>query len=312
MLLGILRFNKRALADIDAGAIGDLSLGEYLDHIKVSDFTKNRYIIPMGAAIWSTPADEMLNFPAISFVQFFKNHKLLHTNKPVWRTVTGGSRSYVEKLTASFQENIKLSSEAVRVTRHKDFVEVLDANSNVSRFDEVIFACHSDQALKALADPTKAEQQILGAIRYRPNQVYLHRDPSLMPKRKKVWASWNYLSYSNKKTPDVVLSYWMNRLQNIAYEKPLFVTLNPIMPPKPELTYGQFEYDHPQYDAPALKAQQNIKSIQGDNRTWYCGAYHGYGFHEDGATSGARVAIALGASLPWGGTLDGVPTRKPR
>lgn len=299
MLKEIFRFNRSCLEDLAANNLGGQSLGSYLDKRGFSKRFRNEYLVPMGAAIWSTPATEMLAFPVESFANFFNNHRLLHFERPNWRTVKGGSRNYVEKLTAPLQGNIRLDCEVTAVTRHANGVDVTDNQGTTKLYDHVILAGHSDQTLKALVDPSPQEQSILSRIRYRPNAVYLHRDPSLMPKRKSAWAAWNYLSEANDDQPDVSVTYWMNKLQGIDETKPLFVSLNPVRPPAPDLTFDVFEYDHPQYDADALAAQKELELVQGKNRTWFCGAWTGYGFHEDGLSSGLRVAEELGGIIPW-------------
>ena len=259
------------------------------------------YLIPMGAAIWSTSPREMLDFPAASFVDFFDNHRLLHRERPAWRTVTGGSREYVRKLTAPFASNMRLGADIAAVERQAGGAIVHETCGRSEHFDKVIIATHSDQALRLLADPSEAETRILGDIRYKPNQVFLHRDASLMPKRRNVWSSWNYMcpvqspGQSGQDSNSVSVSYWMNALQNIDRSKPVFISLNPEQPPRPELTFGEYEYDHPQFDAAALAAQKRLAMIQGVRNTWYCGAYHGHGFHEDGLRSGLAVAERLGA-----------------
>lgn len=299
MLREIYRFNRQCLEDLAANKLSGLSLGSYLDKRGFSKRFRNEYLVPMGAAIWSTPAAEMLAFPVESFANFFNNHRLLHFERPRWRTVKGGSRTYVEKLLKPLKDNIKLDCEVVSVTRSANGVEITDIHGDTQIYDQVVMAGHSDQTLHALADPSEAEQSILSRVRYKPNAVYLHRDPSLMPKRKGAWAAWNYLSEPNNDQPDVSVTYWMNKLQGIDESKPLFVSLNPVRPPAENLTFGIFEYDHPQYDTIALTAQKELDQIQGINRTWFCGAWTGFGFHEDGLASGLRVAEKLGGVIPW-------------
>lgn len=292
MIRDIFRFNRLAAQDHESGTLGDESLGTWLKRNRLGKTFIRRYLLPMGAAIWSTPADEIMNFPAASFLQFFYNHRLINRDRPVWRTVTGGSREYVKKITASFSDRLRLDAEVTKVTRHAHGVEVT-ANGEMHHFDEVVFACHSDQAMKILADASAEEKAIVGAVRYLPNQVYLHRDERLMPKRKMTWSAWNYMSDSKGGDNVMTVSYWMNRLQNLDYNKPLFVTLNPIIPPAPDKVYGQYEYDHPQFDGAALDAQRKLPKIQGINRTWFCGAWTGFGFHEDGLQSALRVTEAI-------------------
>jgi hypothetical protein len=255
----------------------------------------------MGAAIWSSSSDDILSFPAENFVAFFNNHRLLHLDRPRWRTVEGGSRRYVDKLTALFKHNIRLGCAVTSINRAGPGVTVRDSHGGVESYDAVVMACHSDQALAALSDADAQERSILEAIRYAPNTVYLHRDPSLMPRRRQAWASWNFLRWP-RQTPvqnDVAVTYWMNRLQGIDERKPLFVSLNPPFEPAADLTFGKFSFAHPQYDLAAFAAQRRLPTIQGRRRTWFCGAWTGYGFHEDGLQAGISVAEALGSEAPW-------------
>ncbi len=299
MLREVMRFNKIAMEDRKAGRLSAMSLGDYIRQKGFSAFFRDRYIVPMGSAIWSTPAREMLDFTAENFIAFFENHRLLHWERPVWRTVTGGSRRYVAKLIAPFKERIRLATPVTAITRDPGGVTLNDARGGSERYDHVVIAAHSDQALAMLSEASGMEQQVLSAIPYRMNQVYLHRDERLMPRRKRAWAAWNLLSDSTEATEDVVVTYWMNALQGIAAGKPVFVTLNPVTPPAAHLTFGRFEYAHPQYNASSFAAQKALGSIQGKQRTWFCGAWTGYGFHEDGLRSGLDVAEALGAAVPW-------------
>lgn len=301
MLKEIMRFNKVALADRVAGRLRDTPLGHWLDERGFRGRFVTDYIVPMGAAIWSTPLDQMLQFPAQSFVTFFENHRLVHMDRPVWRTVAGGSRSYVEKITAPFADRIRYGAEVVRVERTGGRHVVTDASGHQDTFDQVIFASHTDETLRTLVDATPDEREILGAVRYRPNEAILHRDPSLMPKRRSAWASWNVLTYPSEPNTmsDVCVTYWMNALQSIAAGSPLFVTLNPARQPDPSMVFARFTYDHPQYDRAAIVAQKRLPEIQGRKGTWFCGAWTGYGFHEDGLASGLAVADALGGAIPW-------------
>ncbi|ALV29157.1 NAD(P)/FAD-dependent oxidoreductase [Pannonibacter phragmitetus] len=300
MLREILRFNRQCAADLASGYLTGMSLGDYMRARKFSAAFIEDYLVPMGAAIWSTPASEMLAFPAASFVSFFENHRLINFDRPQWRTVSGGSRNYVQRLLEPLRGHVRLGSPVTNVRRADGKVHVRDASGHEDIFDHVILASHTNQTLAMLDDASDDERRILSAIRYRPNTVYLHRDESLMPKRKSVWASWNYLARTGSaEGTDVAVSYWMNRLQNIDTSRPLFVTLNPPHEPREDLTFARFTYDHPQFDAGALAAQQQLSRIQGVANTWYCGAWKGHGFHEDGLVSGLKVATALGAELPW-------------
>ncbi|NOT40521.1 MAG: FAD-dependent oxidoreductase, partial [Alphaproteobacteria bacterium] len=226
MWLDILRFRRNGLTDLNAGRTRGHSLGSYLKANAYGDAFRDHCIVPMGAAIWSTSATEMLSFPAESFIRFFENHRLFYFDKPLWRTVKGGSREYVKRLTAPFADRIRLNTPVAQIKRTTAGVEITDTTGHRGSFDQVILACHSDEALPLLADATEAERQVLGPMRYASNRVYLHRDPSLMPKRKAVWSSWNYLARETDTGGAVSVSYWMNRLQSIDEAKPLFVSLN--------------------------------------------------------------------------------------
>ena len=297
MIREMFRFNKSALGDRAAGRLTSESIGAYLDRGQYSRRFREEYLVPMGAAIWSMPPQSLIDFPADSFIAFFDNHRLLHWNRPVWRTVSGGSRAYVAKLTASFADRIRTGVTVSRILRHDLGVTITDTTGHSERYDQVIIAAHSDQALAMLGDPSSEEQAILSAIPYRSNDVWLHRDPALMPKRRAAWAAWNVLQGSSG--AEITLTYWMNALQNIDKRMPLFVTLNPEKPPREDLTFGRYSYAHPQYRAGATQAQKMLPAIQGSNHTWFCGAWTGYGFHEDGLTSGLNVAETLGAVVPW-------------
>ncbi|WP_340161309.1 FAD-dependent oxidoreductase [uncultured Hoeflea sp.] len=300
MLREILRFNKLCLQDRAQGHLAARSIGDYLNWRGFSPGFMNNYLVPMAAAIWSTPAKKMMEFPATYFVNFFENHRLIHLERPTWRTVTGGSRNYHNKLLEPLGDRVRLDAGVVSVRRSADGVDILDTTGTTQTYDRVIIACHTDQALRMLDRPTEQEKSILGAIPYSPNRVVLHRDERLMPTRKKVWASWNYLRSSDQKDDaNVAVSYWMNRLQGIDPAKPLFVTLNPDREPDPKLVFGEYSYDHPQFGTDAMDVQAQLRQIQGDNNTYFAGAWTGYGFHEDGLTSGILAAEALGAVLPW-------------
>ena len=302
MLREILRFNRICLQDRAEGHLAARSIGDYLNWRGFSPGFMNNYLVPMAAAIWSTPATRMMEFPATYFVNFFENHRLIYSERPVWRTVTGGSRNYLEKLLAPLGDRVRLDAGVVSVRRGAHGVDILDTTGHMETYDRVILACHTDQALRMLDRPTDEERAILTAIPYSPNRVILHRDDHLMPVRKKVWASWNYLRSSDRRSDaKVAVSYWMNRLQGIDAAKPLFVTLNPDREPRPGLVFGEFSYDHPQFGTDAMQVQARLKTIQGANNTYFAGAWTGYGFHEDGLSSGIAAAEALGATLPWRG-----------
>jgi uncharacterized protein len=301
MLRDILTFNTQSIADYAAGKLAGLTLGEYFARRHLAPRLLRDYLAPMGAAIWSAPSDQMLDFPAENFVAFFSNHRLLQYDRPVWRTVKGGSRSYVEKLTSAFRDRLRLGCAVTSIQRTSHGAVVNDSHGGHESYDHIVIASHSDQALAMLSDPSEQERAILGDIRYAPNAVYLHRDIRLMPKRRRAWASWNFLRWQREGTTvnDVAVTYWMNELQGIDDDKPLFVSLNPPFEPDPALTFGKYMCDHPQYNAAAFAAQKRLGEIQGKRHTWFCGAWTGYGFHEDGVRSGLAVAEALGATVPW-------------
>ena len=301
MLRDILTFNTQSTEDYAAGTLAGLTLGEYFARRHFAPRLLTDYLAPMGAAIWSAPSDQMLDFPAENFVAFFSNHRLLQYDRPVWRTVKGGSRRYVEKLTSAFRDRLRLGCAVTSIGRTTHGVVVKDSHGGRECYDHVVIAAHSDQALAMLSDANHQERTILGDIRYAPNVAYLHRDIRLMPKRRRAWASWNFLRWQREGTTvnDVAVTYWMNRLQGIGDDKPLFVSLNPPFEPDPALTFGKYICDHPQYTAAAFAAQKRLGEIQGKRHTWFCGAWTGYGFHEDGLRSGLAVAEALGATVPW-------------
>jgi hypothetical protein len=301
MLMEIPRFGRQSVDDLRSGRLAGLTLGDYFHQRQFSKRLLKDYLAPMGAAIWSAPAGEMLDFPAENFVAFFDNHRLLHYDRPVWRTVKGGSQHYVERLQAAFRDRVRFGCAVTSIERTAHGVVVHDNHGRHESFDHVVIAAHSDQALAMLSDADPREREILGAIGYSPNQVYLHRDTRLMPKRRRAWASWNFLRWQRDgdAVNDVAVTYWMNRLQGIDPDKPLFVSLNPPFEPVPELTFGQYLCEHPQYTAAAFAAQKRLGEIQGQRHTWFCGAWTGYGFHEDGLRSGLAVAEALGTTAPW-------------
>jgi uncharacterized protein len=299
MLKEIMRFNRACVKDRNSGFTRDKTIGDYLSVRRFSKRFRDDYLIPMAAAIWSTPRMKMLDFPADAFITFFENHRLIHNDRPDWRTVTGGSHKYLEKLLAALPA-VWTSRAVTGLHRSGQHVYVSDNSGAIEMFDHAIVACHSDQALKFLTDADPLERQVLASIGYRPNRVILHRDASLMPKRKRAWAAWNYLRSSRGSgEPEVAVTYWMNRLQGIAHDKPLFITLNPPREPLPGTVFGEWSYDHPQFDAVAIAAQTMLPQIQGRGGVWFAGAWTGFGFHEDGLRSGLEAAEALGAQLPF-------------
>jgi len=300
MLREILRFNRQCIQDREAGLLGGVSIGQYLESRRFSAEFRDDYLIPMAAAIWSTPRVKMLDFPAATFVSFFENHRLIHNERPMWRTVTGGSRSYLEKLLAPLGDRLRVDAPVESVLRDDRGVTVTARGAAPERFDEIVIASHSDQALAMLGDASPMEEKILGAVAYRPNRVVLHRDTRLMPKRRAAWSAWNYMRSSGMDLEkEVCVTYWMNALQGIDPAKPLFVSLNPAIEPAEGTLFGEWSFSHPQFDSRALSAQARLDDIQGTRHTWFAGAWTGHGFHEDGLRSGLKVAEALGGVIPW-------------
>ncbi len=296
MLLDIRRFYAEAPGHIEQ--MEGVSLGDYLDRHGYSAPFREDHLYPMAAAIWSLPARQVAEYPAKSFTRFCENHGLLKiTGRPLWRTVVGGSREYVKKLIEPSIGQVRLDARVQKLTRDADGVSV-EWRGGMERFEHVVIAAHADQALHMLSDPTGEEQRLLSCFKYSLNETILHGDAALMPKIRSIWSSWNYLSTG----PDAPLSvtYWMNRLQSLPASRPLFVTLNAASPPKEELIYRKFLYEHPIFDLAAIKAQRELWSLQGVRRTWFCGAYFGSGFHEDGLQAGLAVAEQLGGvRRPW-------------
>jgi uncharacterized protein len=302
-LLGeIVRFNDTARRQLVGDAIPDMSLGDWLDVHGFTQTFRCAYLLPMSAAIWSTPENLMLDYPVSSFLRFFDNHRLMHILRPIWRTVAGGSRSYVDVLARSLGSSIRTDAkiDAIRPLS-SGRIQISDRDGPAQIFDSAILASHADQSLKLL-DPAYDEQRMaLGSVRFAPNTAHLHCDTTLMPTRRSAWASWNVL-----KGPDnrVCVTYWMNRLQKIPGDKPVFVTLNPAREPAKEKTFGVYEFDHPMYDAPSAAARRSLTRIQGKDSLFFAGAWLGDGFHEAGLRTGLEAAYALGGSVPWKPTLQ--------
>jgi uncharacterized protein len=298
MLRDLLRFYREApRAAID---MGDISLDAYLDASGYGTAFRVDHLYPMAAAIWSTPAAEIGEYPARAFVRFCENHGLLRlVNRPLWRTLTGGSRAYVAKLARAIPE-ILTNTPICAVRRHSDSVEIVSVGGETRRFDQIVLATHADQSLAMLADPTPEEERLLGAFGYCANSAVLHSDATLMPHRRRVWSSWNYLSSDRGNSRRLAVSYWMNRLQGLSNAKPMFLTLNAHRPVREDSILYAAEYSHPVFNARAMNAQRRLWSLQGRRNTWFCGAYFGAGFHEDGLQAGLAVAEALGGGRrPW-------------
>lgn len=299
MLADILRFNKQALGFIEKD--NDISLQECLDHLGMGEWFRNYYLLAMGAAIWSCPIETIMKFPARVFLQFFKNHGLLSiNNRPQWHSVSGGSREYVLRLTKNFSENIRLNTAVTSVVREGSFYRVQDHAGKSDIYDQIIFACHADEALEMLVAPDHNIKETLGAFDYQKNTVITHTDISFMPKRRKCWASWIYLCEGRTDNKNQVsLTYWMNNLQQLGTDTPILVTLNPGKRPREDLILDEHSFTHPVFDLKAIRAQEKITEIQGKDGLWFCGAYQRYGFHEDGLLSAVNIAKAMGISIPW-------------
>ncbi|MFP6850892.1 MAG: FAD-dependent oxidoreductase [Pseudomonas sp.] len=297
MVRDILRFNREALDDLNQQRIAsDLTLGDYLKAKGYSKRFIEHYIVPMGAAIWSMSLNDMLGFPLQFFVRFFKNHGLLSvSDRPQWCVVEGGSSSYIAPLTQSFKQHIRLNCPVSRVERDSNGV-TLHSAQGTERFDKVVFACHSDQALALLAEPTHVEQEILGALPYADNDVVLHSDTRLLPKRPLAWASWNY-RLGGPVGQSAAVTYDMNILQGIQSDTTFCVSLNQTAFIDPSKILARYTYAHPQYSLAGMAAQARWQELLGANHSYFCGAYWANGFHEDGVVSALRVAREFGESL---------------
>lgn len=318
MLRDLLRFYREAPNEI--ATIGETTLGEYLDRRGYGVAVREDHLYPMAGAIWSTPAGQVAHFPARAFVTFCRNHGLLRlTGRPTWRTVSGGSQRYVARLLAPIGDRLHLRTPVTSIRRHSDGVDVT-AGGTTTTFDHVVIGAHSDQALSMLADPDTDEARLLGRIKYGRNETILHTDQRLMPRRRATWSSWNYMSLDargdmppsvtgdapahearlDECTADISVTYWMNRLQSLPTRTNLFVTLNPPKSPDRAQILAQMMYAHPILDAVAVAAQPSLWTLQGRRRTWFCGAWFGAGFHEDGIQAGLAVAEQLGGvRRPW-------------
>jgi uncharacterized protein len=302
MMRDIVRFYGEAPALLLRADLHGVSLGEYLDRNGYAPAFIEDHLLPMGAAIWSTTAREMRAYPLLAFVRFFASHGLLSlADRPKWRTVRGGSHEYVQRLSANFVEGVRLGAEVKSICRENSRVAITDMAGNADSFTDVVIATHADQALALLADADHDERELLGAFRYTKNVALLHSDENLMPKRKRVWSSWNYIGESrNENAQPLCVTYWMNRLQNLDMRHPLFVTLNPTREVAPSKVVGRYSYTHPLFDQRALDAQQQLWRLQGRRNTWFCGAYFGFGFHEDGLQAGLAAAESVtDVHRPW-------------
>ncbi len=297
MMKDLFRFYRQAPRDLPM--LRDESLQDYLDRGRYSAAFREDHLYPMAAAIWSTPSTDIPLYPAAAFIRFWHNHGLFNLGaRPIWRTVAGGSREYVKRLIEPFADRIVRGSPVRKVRRLAGRVEI-ETDHETRQFDHVVIAAHADQALGMLTDSDAAERDLLGAFAYRRNIAVLHSDAALMPSRKRAWSSWNYAAEGPVATK-LSVTYWMNRLQNLPNDRQLFVTLNPLQQPDPASVIRTDLYDHPIFDSGAIAAQQSLWSLQGNRNTWFCGAYFGAGFHEDGLQAGLAVAEQLGGvARPW-------------
>ena len=302
MLGDVVRFCRQAPTHACALDAQMTSLGDYLGAAGYGQAFQDDHLLPQAAAIWSASIEAVRELPAAAFIRFLDNHGLLKIlDKPLWRTVVGGSRAYVSALTQALRPDARLGVAATRVERTPKGVIVSDSLGARERFDDVVIACHADQGLRLLARPTGAEQAVLGAFCYTPNTAVLHSDARLMPRRRKAWSSWNYIGAKRDgATRELCVTYWMNLLQDLQLGRPLFVTLNPFEPPDPGQVLRTECYRHPLFDVGALRAQKHLWRLQGEDGVWWCGAYFGAGFHEDGLQAGLAVAEAIGGvRRPW-------------
>jgi len=300
MLQDILRFNRDSVADADAGNANRISLGDYLNAHRYSVEFRDWYLLPMAAAIWSCPTKAMLGYPLETFVRFCRNHGLLQLlDRPQWLTVRGGGRVYVDKIAAQLAD-IRLSSPVRRVVREEGGAWI-ETPWGSERYDHIVFACHSDQALAILGqDVTHPEARLLRSIGYQRNRAVLHTDRSLLPRNEATWSAWNYLAGRGEiDSRPVSVSYLINKLQPIPFVGPVIVSLNPFTEPGSEKVIADFDPAHPLFDRAAIDAQAGVARIQGQRNTWFCGAWMGYGFHEDGLRSALDVAARLGVAAPW-------------
>jgi len=302
MLGQILRFNRLATAiAVDATPAGlaalDQPIGDFLAAHRFSESFRDWYFLPMIGCIWSCPAEQMLRFPMATMIRFCHNHGLLRvTGRPPWRTVRGGAGRYVTRMLDSIPD-ARLRTPVRRVRRLAVGGAEVSTDAGSERFDAVVMACHSDQSLALLADPSRAEREVLGAIRYHANRAVLHTDPSVLPRRQRAWAAWNYerAPGADRRSASVCLHYLLNRLQPLPFSSPVIVSLNPVTEPSADARHGEFAYSHPVFDRAAVAAQERLPALQGRRDTWFCGAWARYGFHEDGLASGLAVAEQIAA-----------------
>ena len=309
MLSGLVKFYRTGMAEKDKGPASE-TLADFIKRCNLPDAFVEDHLLPMGAAIWSCPAERMLDYPVRSFLQFMDNHRLMDfTGRPAWRTVKGGSRQYVQKMVADLDDAIELNSHITSIRREAGGVVLMIKGQGEVWYDYAIMAAHADESLALIEDASKEECDILSSFSFSDNHVILHSDPSLMPRRRGAWAAWNYLE-NNDKT--LAVTYWMNRLQSLEEKYPLFVTLNPETRPHADLIHREIDYQHPVFDSKAIQAQKNLPKIQGRNGLFWCGAWTAYGFHEDGLKSAVSVIKSLDIDIPWNSPTKAVTPVSPQ
>ncbi|WP_277189257.1 NAD(P)/FAD-dependent oxidoreductase [Caballeronia sp. BR00000012568055] len=297
MLRDILRFNASAERHLEEALGNRCTVGELLIERGYGVPFQRHYLLPMAAAIWSSAANDVLRFPAATFLRFCLNHALLQVNnRPPWRTVAGGAREYVQRIAATL-EDVRTQSPVRGIRRDENGVTVITDRAGPERFDALVLATHAPTSLRLLDDATDEERALLSAVRYQENIAVLHTDRALLPRRRRVWSAWNYLGA--KHAGPVCVSYLINQLQPLPFDTPIIVTLNPVDEPAPDKQLGRYRYEHPLLDLAAIDAQQRLPAIQGARRTWFAGAWTGYGFHEDGLKSALRVARDFGIAPKW-------------
>ena len=300
MLADLLRFNKLCTRIAEQGVDAELMqpLGDFLSAHRFGAAFRDWYFLPMLGCIWSCPTDQMLQFPVATMIRFCHNHGLIQvSNRPQWHTVAGGARHYVEKILAGIADK-RLNTPVRLIERDAAGVRIV-TERGAERFDQLVLATHSDQALALLREPSALERELLGAIRYQPNRAVLHTDVAVMPQRKRAWAAWNYerAADDGRESARVCLHYWLNLLQPLPFAQDVIVSLNPVREIDPARIIGEYEYAHPVFDLAAIRAQQRLGELQGQQHSWFCGAWTGYGFHEDGLKSGLAVAAGLQQQL---------------
>lgn len=295
LILGIINFNNLAKSDLKSGIDQQVSLNDYLERHGISQDVIHRYLLPMAAAIWSCPTEQIKAFPAQTFLRFFDHHGLLNINdRPQWKTIKGGSQRYIDALLKKELFKVHTEHKLLLAEPKENGVELTFENGHKTTADAVIFAGHSDEMFATFSDSARQQFSALSQVRYGDNKAYLHSDESFLPQNKRLWSCWNYLSRSEKEQDSpLMVSYWMNELQHLSCEQSIIVTLNPTYEPKPELVHKVMDYSHPIFDLAAIEAQPEIQNYQGQSGCYFAGAYLGYGFHEDGLKSAYNAAACL-------------------